>query len=285
MELAMKKSKSRTGKAPAAVCAVFAAALCMMLAGCNVGPKYVPPAKTAPPAYKESPEQFKENGAWTVAQPQDAVLRGKWWEIYNEPDLNALEEQLNVDNQNIRQSFENFMEARALVREARSQYFPTLSIGPSYTRLQGSSNVGSSAAAAGSSGVSSTGVSTPGQSQVFSLPADVSWAPDLWDKVRNTVRSQQYSAQTSAADLALEQLTEQADLAEDFFEIRGQDAMQAILTKTVDADKKSLASEQVRYDTGVDDQISLVQAQTTLASAQSAATNNRIARAQFEHAS
>ena len=285
----MKKSRSQTPNRSVALCASGAAVLCTVLSGCNVGPKYLPPATTAPPAYKESPATFKEagdtpSGQWTVAEPQDSVLRGKWWEIYNEPDLNALEEQLNVDNQNIRQSFENFMEARALVREARSQYFPTLSIGPSYTRLQGSSNVGSSAAAAGSSGVSSTGVSTPGQSQVFSLPADVSWAPDLWDKVRNTVRSQQYSAQTSAADLALEQLTEQADLAEDFFEIRGQDAMQAILDKTVEADKKSLASEQVRYDTGVDDQISLVQAQTTLASAQSAAVNNRIARAQFEHA-
>jgi outer membrane protein TolC len=81
-----------------------------MLAGCNVGPKYVPPTTTAPPAFKESPTQFKETeetNGWTVAQPQDATLRGKWWEIYNEPDLNALEEQLNVDNQNIREAFEN----------------------------------------------------------------------------------------------------------------------------------------------------------------------------------
>jgi NodT family efflux transporter outer membrane factor (OMF) lipoprotein len=285
----MKKLRSQTRNRSAALCASGAAVLCTVLSGCNVGPKYVPPATTAPPAYKESPATYKEtgdnpSGQWTVAQPQDAVLRGKWWEIYNEPDLNALEEQLNVDNQNIRQSFENFMEARALVREARSQYFPTLSVGPSYTRAQGSSNIGSSSAAAGSSGVSTTGVTTPGQSQAFSLPADVSWAPDFWDKVRNTVRSEQYSAQASAADLALEQLTEQADLAEDFFEIRGQDAMQLILDNTVDADKKSLASEQGRYDTGVDDEISLVEAQTTLASAQSAAINNRIARAQFEHA-
>jgi NodT family efflux transporter outer membrane factor (OMF) lipoprotein len=275
MELAMKKSKSRTGKAPAAVCAVFAAALCMMLAGCNVGPKYVPPAKTAPPAYKESPEQFKENGAWTVAQPQDAVLRGKWWEIYNEPDLNALEDQLNIDNQNIREAFENFMEARAVVRETRSQLFPTLSVGPSYTRSQNSSNLGSGAIATSQSGQ---------QSQVFSLPGEVSWEPDLWGKVRNEVRSSQYTAQVSAADLALEKLTEQASLAEYFFEIRGQDELQKILDDAVYTDKKSLDAEQGRYDTGVDDEISLVQAQTTLAAAQSSAINNKIARAQFEHA-
>src|SRR5580658_524026 len=100
-----------------------------------------------PPGYKEFPEKFKGKGEWTVAQPKDATLRGKWWEIYNEPDLNALEEQLNVDNQNIRESFENFMEARALVREARSQLFPTISVGPSYTRSQSSGNLGSGAIA------------------------------------------------------------------------------------------------------------------------------------------
>jgi NodT family efflux transporter outer membrane factor (OMF) lipoprotein len=249
--------------------------LCVMLAGCNVGPKYVPPAMTAPSAFKESPTQFKETEGWTIAQPQDATLRGKWWEIYNEPDLNALEEQLNVDNQNIREAFENFMEARALVREARSQLFPTVSVGPSYTRTQSSSNLGSGAIASNESGK---------QSQVFSLPGEVSWEPDLWGRVRNTIRAAQYTAQVSAADLALEQLTEQASLAEYFFEIRGQDALQTILDGAVDADKKALDAEQGRYDTGVDDEISLVQAKTTLASAQSAAINNKIARAQYEHA-
>ena len=252
-----------------------AAVLCAWLAGCNVGPKYVPPAKTAPAAYKESPTQFKENGPWTVAQPQDATLRGKWWEIYNEPDLNALEEQLNIDNQNIRQAFENYMEARALVRETRAQLFPTLSIGGAYNRSQTSGSVGSFA---------STGVPTGTQSQVFSLPADVSWEPDLWDKVRNAIRSSQYQAQLSAADLENERLTEQASLAEFFFEIRGQDELQKILNDTVDADQKAVESEKARYETGFDDQISLVEAQTTLASAQSAAINVGIARSQYEHA-
>jgi NodT family efflux transporter outer membrane factor (OMF) lipoprotein len=230
---------------------------------------------TAPPAFKESPTQFKETEGWTVAEPQDATLRGKWWEIYNEPDLNALEEQLTVDNQNIREAFENFMEARAVVREARSQLFPTLSVGPSYTRSQASSNLGSGAIATNESGK---------ESQVFSLPGEISWEPDLWGKVRNTIHASQYTAQVSAADVANERLTEQASLAEFYFEIRGQDALQEILDAAVDADKKALDAEQGRYDTGVDDQIALVQAQTTLASAQSAAINTKIARAQFEHA-
>jgi NodT family efflux transporter outer membrane factor (OMF) lipoprotein len=271
----MKKSIVQSRQPCTTLWALPAVAFCALLAGCNVGPKYVPPTMTAPPAFKESPTQFKETEGWTVAQPQDATLRGKWWEIYNEPDLNALEDQLNIDNQNIREAFENFMEARALVREARSQYFPTIGIGGSYTRSQTSSNVGSS---------STTGVTGGQQSQLFSLPADVSWEPDVWGKIRNTVHSAQFQAQLTAADLENERLTEQASLAEYFFEIRGQDAVQKILDDTVEADKKSLESEKARYESGVDDQISFVEAQTTLASAQSAAINLGVARAQFEHA-
>src|ERR1700723_3086712 len=119
-----------------------AAALLFMLSGCAVGPKYHPPAPAAPAAvYKESPTQFKENEGWTVAQPADSKLRGKWWEIFNDPELNALEEQLDINNQNIKQFFENFMEARAIVREARSQYFLTLTAAPSIGHSRASANL------------------------------------------------------------------------------------------------------------------------------------------------
>jgi NodT family efflux transporter outer membrane factor (OMF) lipoprotein len=247
---------------------------CAMLAGCNVGPTYIPPAMTAPTAYKESPAEFKETDGWQVAQPQDGVLRGKWWEIYNEPELNSLEEKLNVENQNIRQALENFMEARAQVREARSQYFPTVGLGGSYSRSRSSSNVGS---AAGSG-------ATGGQSQLLSIPADVSWEPDLWGKIRNTVHASQFAAQLTAADLENERLSEQASLAKYYFEMRGQDALQKLLNETVDADKKALDSVRAAYETGVGGQIAVVEAQTTLESAQSAAINLGIARAQYEHA-
>src|ERR1700721_1029914 len=133
----------------------LASALCsaipaLLLTGCLVGPKYhVPPAtQQAPPAaYKESPTQFPETDGWKVAQPQDAMLHGKWWEIYNDPELNALEDQLNINNQNIKQFFENFMEARTLVAEARAQLYPTVGIGPSYSRSRSSSNLGTSGTA------------------------------------------------------------------------------------------------------------------------------------------
>ena len=271
----MNKSIMQSRSPIAAWCVLAISVLCAMLAGCNVGPMYVPPATTAPQVYKETPAQVEEAGQWTIAKPQDAALRGKWWEIYNNPELNALEDQLNIDNQNIRQAFENFMEARTLVREARSQYFPTVGVGGSYTRSQASSNVGSASSAGSASGQ---------QTQVYSFPADVSWEPDLWGRVRNTVHASQYTAQLTAADLENERLTEQASLAEYFFEIRGQDALQQILNDTVQADKKALEVVRAAYDTGVGDQISVVEAQTTYASAESAAINLGIARAQYEHA-
>src|SRR5271156_3729230 len=123
-----------------------AAALLLISSGCMVGPKYHPPAPPAPaPAYKESPANSQASEGWTVAQPADAKLRGKWWEIFNDPELNALEDQLNINNQNIKQYFENFMAARAVVREARSQYFPTLTAAPSITHSRSSANVGEAA--------------------------------------------------------------------------------------------------------------------------------------------
>jgi len=261
---------------------LFAAALLLMLSGCVVGPKYHPPSPPAPPAvYKESPARFKETEGWTVAQPADAKLRGKWWEIFNDPELNALEDQLNIDNQNIKQYFENFMEARAVVREARSQYFPTLSVVPSVTHSRASANVGSANANSAGTGTTS---SPQLQSTLYSLPLEASWEPDLWGKVRNTVRQAQYAAQVSAADLENERLTEQASLAEYFFEIRGQDELQKIYDDTVAADQKAYELTRALYEAGIDDQISVVEAETTLRSAQAGATNVGIARAQYEHA-
>ena len=256
---------------------VLPATLLLASAGCSIGPKYQAPAMPAPAAYKESPSQFKETEGWKVAEPSDAMLRGKWWEIFKDPELNALEEELNINNQNIKQSFENFMQARALVREAHAQYFPTATIAPSYSRSR-SPGGGFTGSAAGS-------VTNTGQTSSFaSLPLDISWAPDLWGKVRKTVQEFQYSAQLSAADLENERLTEQASLAAFFFEIRGQDALQKILDDTVEADKKSLELTKALYETGIGDQIAVVQAQTTLESAQAAALNLGVARAQFEHA-
>ena len=258
-----------------------AAALLLVLAGCVVGPKYHPPSPQPPAAvYKESPTQFKETEGWTVAQPADAKLRGKWWEIFNDPELNALEDQLDINNQNIKQYFENFMAARAVVREARSQFFPTLATAPSFNRSRTSGNLNTTPVNTSGTGTAAKQL----QSTVYSLPLEASWEPDIWGKVRNTVRQAHYAAQVSAADLENERLTEQANLAEYFFEIRGQDQLQEIYNETVVADQKAYELTRSLYEAGIDDQVSVVEAETTLQSAQAGATNVGIARAQYEHA-
>ncbi|MGB8751299.1 MAG: efflux transporter outer membrane subunit [Candidatus Sulfotelmatobacter sp.] len=259
-----------------------AAALLLSLSGCVVGPKYHPPSPPQPPApqYKESLTQSQEPGLWTPAQPADAKLRGKWWEIFDDPELNALEEQLDINNQNIKQYFENFMEARAVVREARAQYFPTLTTAPSFNRSRTSGNLNTAPVNTSGTGTAAKQL----QSTVYTLPLEASWEPDLWGKVRNMVRQAQYAAQVSAADLESERLTEQASLAEYFFEIRGQDHLQQIYDDTVAADQKAYDLTRALYESGIEDQISVVEAETTLQSAQAGATNVGIARAQYEHA-
>jgi NodT family efflux transporter outer membrane factor (OMF) lipoprotein len=274
----MRISKQQIASGAGRLCAVM---FSMVLSGCVVGPKYHPPAPQAPaPAYKESTTQFSDNGSWTVAQPSDAMLRGKWWEIFNDPELNALEDQLNINNQNIKEFFENFMEARAVVREARSQFFPTIAAAPSASHSLISQNL------KGSTTVSANGTGTAfsTQSTLYSLPFEASWEPDLWGKVRNTVRQARYSAQVSAADLENERLTEQASLAEFFFEIRGQDELQRLFNETVAADQKEYDLTRALYETGMTTEISVVESETTLRSAEAGATNVGIARAQFEHA-
>jgi NodT family efflux transporter outer membrane factor (OMF) lipoprotein len=258
-----------------------------LLSGCTVGPRYHPPSATLQPppiAYKELPKDSQNPNDWKVAQPQDAMLHGKWWEIYHDPELNALEEQLNINNQNIRQSFENFMEARALVAQARAQLFPTVAFAPSFQRSSSSSALNNSSNSSNSGGGSGSGSISTSARSTYTLPLEASWAPDLWGKVRNTIHEFQYNAQLSAADLENERLTEQASLAVFFFELRGQDAVQTIFDATVEADKKSVDLTRARFETGVDTEISLVQAENALQTAEAASTNLGIARAQFEHA-
>ena len=245
------------------------------MTGCRVGPRYqapTPPAVTAS-NYKESTLNFQDADGWKVASPQDAMIRGNWWEVFNEPELNDLESQLNINNQNIKVSFQNYMAARAVIAEARAQYWPTVTANPAWSRSKSSGNLHNSATA-----------NTGQASTIWSAPIDVSWTPDFFGKIRNEVREAQFTAQASAADLELEKLTEQASLAEYYFEIRGQDILQKILNDTVAADQKALDSAQGSYDAGVGDYISVVEAKTTLKSAQSSATNVALSRAQYEHA-
>jgi multidrug efflux pump len=255
-----------------------------LLGGC-AAPEYHVPAVSTPEAFKESSAaayQSSPPGTWQPARPQDALLKGKWWEVFGEPELNALEEQLNISNQTIAQAFQNFMAARAQVREARAGYYPTVTTSPSYTKGRSSGATGAGASlATGSSSVATGGGATY---QDISLPFDVSWEPDLWGRIRDTVHEYQYAAQVSAADLENQRLTEQADLAVYYFELRGQDALQDLYDRTIAADKQSLELTRALLDTGIDSPEDVAGAEVTLANAQATAIGIATNRALYEHA-
>lgn len=254
-----------------------------LLSGCMVGPRYHPPSAPVPVAknYQESTVNFKNQPGWKVAAPGHAMLHGNWWEAFHDSQLNALESQLNINNQNIKVYFENFLEARAMISEARAGYWPTVTTTPTWQRSKASGtlsntyNTGTGASTTTSSGQQST-------SAIF--PFDVSWAPDLWGKIRHEVQSAEYGAQVSAADLANEKLTEQASLAAFYFQLRGQDALIGILKKTVAADKNAYEVNKGSYEAGVGDYISVIEAKSTYEGAQAQLTNLKIARAQYQHA-
>jgi len=249
-----------------------------LLAGCVVGPNYHTPTAETPAAYKElTPTDYKNTEGWKVAQPKDDALRGKWWEIFNDPQLNALEEKVNVSNQNIAAAAASFFAARALVKEARSQLFPTVTTNPSITAQRPSATL--SSGKAGGSTSSSTSTFTD-----YTFPFDATWQPDLFGRIRNTIKSAAYGAQASAADLENTRLTVQADVAVDYFQLRGQDALRQLLDSTVVAFEQALDLTRALYETGIDSDEAVAQAETQLEATQAQDAALGIQRAQFEHA-
>jgi NodT family efflux transporter outer membrane factor (OMF) lipoprotein len=260
-----------SSKLPPRSATLLCVSILLCVQGCTVGPRYKPPVFQAPPSFKEAaPQQGPDGTVWNRAKPNDATLRGSWWEIYHESELDELETKLNASNQNIAQSYQNFMAARALVRQARSSYYPTVSTSPAYTRSR-------------TSGYQQTAGVNPNSNE-FSLPFDVSWEPDVWGRIKNTVREYANAAQVSAADLANERLSQQASLATYYFELRGQDAQMALYQQTIEAYRKSLELTRTLKATGIDTEQSVAQAELNLKTAEAAATNLGIARAQYEHA-
>ena len=235
----------------------------ILSSGCNRGLRYQRAQVETPPAYKEME-------GWKTAQPQDDTLRGKWWEMFNEPPLNALEEKVSVSNQNIASAAASFLAARALVKEARSQLFPAVTTNPSITVQRSPSSSGSK---------SSAGTFTD-----YTLPFDATWQPDLFGRIRNTVKAAAYGAQASAADLENTRLTVHAEVAADYFQLRGQDALKQLLDATVIAYQQSLDLTRALYETGIDSEEAVAQAETQLEATKAQDDNLGIQRAEFEHA-
>lgn len=242
----------------------FATALCLV-GGCMVGPTYVrPPAPTA--------AAFKEAGDWQPAQPSDAAVRGKWWEMFGDARLNALVEQVNISNQNVHVAEATLRQAEALVEQSRAGLWPTLGVSATATRSRAPNVTG------GSGNTNNLPVN------VFNLPLTASWAPDLWGSVRRTIESNVANAQASAANVANARLLAQAQLATNYFQLRTIDEQRALLDTSVAAYQKSLELTRNRYNGGVSARVDVVQAETQLKSAQAQAINLGVQRAQLEHA-
>jgi len=254
---------------------------CVALGGCSVGPKYSRPAVTTPPSYKEAAApNSSTSGTWKQAEPSDADVRGKWWEKFNDPELNALEEKASVSNESIAAATANFFAARALVREARSQYFPTVTTNPSIMNSRPSPGQFGGLEAGGSSG---TGLTVKSYTD-YSLPFDASWEPDFWGRVRNSVKANVFAAQASAADLENMRLSVQAELAVDYYELRAQDSLTEVLDSTVKAYQDTFDLTQSLYRSGLGSDEAAAQAEAQLRAAQAEDTNLGILRAEYEHA-
>lgn len=247
-----------------------------LLAGCSFAPKYEKPSMAAPPAFKEmTPAQAKETDGWKTAEPQDTAMRGKWWEMFQQPELNALEEQITItNNQTLAAAFENFVLAREVMKETRSGYFPTVSADPSVTVSR--SNLRSPG---------SSGGSTVGQRVMsYSLPLDASWEVDLWGNIRNAVKANTLEAQATLADLENLRLSLQGELALDYFQLRELDSQKELLDATVAAYRDSYNLTVVRHKTGIASDQDVAQAETQLNTTLAQDTDLGIQRAQLEHA-
>ncbi|RJS19636.1 RND transporter [Corallococcus sp. H22C18031201] len=245
--------------------------------GCPVGPNYRRPSVVVPAHFKEA-----SNG-WMPARPNDESERGPWWEVFQEPELNALEARVASANQTVAGFEAAYWQARALVAQARAAWFPQLGASASATRARGASGTGGT----GSTPTTPTQVPSTGSSgagNIYRLSVDASWELDLWGRVRRQLASAKASAQGAAANLANAKLSAQAMLAQSYFQVRALDASQRLLDDTVVANEKLLTLTQNRYAQGVVSRADVLQAQTQVQLARAAAVENEIARAQLEHA-
>jgi NodT family efflux transporter outer membrane factor (OMF) lipoprotein len=246
----------------------------LFLSGCMVGPKYLKPTVPMTPGFKEAPpESLKESDGWKPAQPSDQTPRGKWWEIFDDPQLNALEEELTVSNQNLKVAESRFRQARSMVRFNRSAEFPTISTSPSIVNKRESANQPYFPASLVNNG---TGA--------FTLPFDLSYEVDLWGRVRRTVSASREEAQASAADLQTANLSLHSELAVDYFELRSADAQKQLLDDTVKAYTNALQLTQNRFVGGAAPKSDVAQAKTQLDGARVQDTDVTVMRTQYEHA-
>jgi NodT family efflux transporter outer membrane factor (OMF) lipoprotein len=253
---------------------LFAAGAGLALAGCQVGPQYARPTAPLAPEFKEPlPENFKSEDGWKPAQPSDAQLKGAWWTLFNDPQLNTLEAQIDPANQTLKQAEANFRAARAAVRFNRASEAPTIGVAPSVGAIRDSNNQPYLNVSGANNGDGN-----------FILPFDLDYEIDLWGRVRRTVAQSREQAQASAADLETSRLSLHAELAVDYFDLRSADAQVKLLDDTVKAFQSALQLTEDRYNGGASPLSDVTQARTQLQAAQVQSTDVDIQRAMYEHA-
>lgn len=244
------------------------------LTGCMVGPKYKAPAVPAPPAFKEAgPDAFKETSDWHSAKPADAIPRGAWWTVFNDPGLNALEPQVEAANQTLKAADANLRAARAEVRVQNAGRFPTLGIAPFVGGERLSANRPYFNSANANSGLAD-----------LLLPFQLNYEVDLWGRVRRNIAAAREESQATAADRQTALLSLQAEAALDYFELRAADAEQKLLNDTVAQYADALRVTTNRYTGGIAVKSDVTQAQTQLQAAKVQAADVASRRAQYEHA-
>jgi len=242
----------------------------LLISACTVGPDYQRPSAPVPAQYKEA--------GWKVGEPLDAIDRGAWWSVYNDPVLDGLERQIDISNQNLAAAEAAFRQAEYIVAQARAQFFPTATVNASAQRSRGGGTAGSGTTPVG--GGSGGGRIT----NFFSTSTAASWTPDLWGRVRRTVESNVASAQASAGDLASARLAAQGALASDYLQLRVADELKRLLDATAKAYAESVRITSNQYAAGVASESDVAQAETQLRSTEAQAIAVGVTRAQLEHA-
>jgi NodT family efflux transporter outer membrane factor (OMF) lipoprotein len=255
--------------------------------GCAVGPAYRQPSIGTPAAFKEQPPANLDEAAaagWKPSAPGDAYAKGRWWELYNDPALNALEAQVDVSNQNVLQAEALYRQARAAIGTARSSLFPTVTTAPAITASGG--GIGTSSRSTSASGVTAvTGnTSTTSSSTLYTLALSVSWEPDLWGAVRRGVKASIATAESQLANVGNARLLFQTELAQDYFGLHGLDGEMELLARTEASYREYLTLTQNRFSGGIASDLDVAQAEAQLFTVQAQLMDLGVQRAAFEHA-
>ena len=275
--------KAVSGKAGKRGALAVMCLIASIFSGCKpVGPDYKRPVYVTPPIYKETgaatvtvpAPPSPADGGWQPASPSDGMLKGKWWEIYNDPQLNRLEERIAAVNQGVHGAYETYLAAREQVRVARADFYPTLSAGPGFTHNKLSAH----------RPLTSDLSTSPSSYNDLTLEGQASWEPDFWGKIRRNVEGANAAAQASAADMANTELSLEAEMAEDYFQLRGLDLQAQLLDKDIKDLTNQLDLTKRRLAGGIGTEADVAQAQTVLDTTRAQLVDVGIARAEFEHA-